>query len=362
MEIKPETKRIKIHMGYTCNSNCQFCYYSSMIHDLPLPTEILRQEIILARKLGYYDIDFTGGEPTVFSDLQKLISFAKEEGFKDIAIITNGIRLADNNYFSTLKNAGLNDVLFSVHGANAQVHDYLTRVPGSFNKITTAMKNAEKLGVKIRTNITINTYNYKTLTEYAQLISQYKVSAANFIFFNPWTTSNVELEKLTAKFSQAVPFLENALDILDSKIPKITIRYVPYCIISEKYKNYICDFKQRAYDPDEWAEPFSAFSELVASKFSKSSNSVTQPKIPNINQLFYKFYIYNYIITLLRNLKTPQEIIKSLKSTQESYQNAASLLFNIKKKECRSCAFFNDCDGIKTKYATIFDTTEFKPI
>ncbi len=356
-----ETKRIKVHIGYTCNSNCQFCYYLSRIHEPLLPTPVLLQEIKLAHRLGWKDIDFTGGEPTIVPELEKLISAAKEEGFRDIAIITNGIRLADKNYFKRLNNAGLNDALFSLHGPNSKIHDFLTRVPGSFEKIVSAIQTAKELRIKIRTNITINTYNYTTLPEYANLVSQLGVNTVNFIFFNPWTTKNVELNKLMPRFTEAVPYLEKAIDILESnRTPKIVIRYIPYCILNEKYRKYICDFNQRVYDPDEWGEPFSSFSEWLASKLSVRGGKVK--KVPSLLFEYYKFFVYTYVITLLKNLKTPNLIVDSLLSRQKAYQNAAAVMFNVKNKKCNSCLYFNDCDGIKHEYATLVGMDEFKPV
>jgi len=359
-----ESKKIKVHTGYTCNSNCQFCYYLARIHESLLPEKLLLEEIKLARRLNWEDIDFTGGEPTIVPYLDRLISTAKAVGFKDIAIITNGIRLVDREYFIKLRNAGLNDVLFSLHGANSQIHDSLTRVPGSFNRITSAIEIAKELGIKIRTNLTINTLNYKTLPDYAELISKLGVHTVNFIFFNPWTTKNVELTKLMPKFSDAILYLERALDILEAnKIPKVNIRYVPYCVLQEKYRKYICDFKDRVYDQDEWAEPFSSFSEWLASKISKKLQNNKKTKIPNIYLAYYKFALYNYGVTLINNLRnSPNMLVPSLLAKQEAYQASAANSFDLKKETCKTCIYFDRCDGIKKEYATLVGTDEFKPI
>jgi MoaA/NifB/PqqE/SkfB family radical SAM enzyme len=359
-----ESRRIKVHTGYTCNANCQFCYYLARIHEPILPEELLLEEIKLARRLNYEDIDFTGGEPTIVPYLDKLISTAKAVGFKDIAIITNGIRLADREYFIKLKEAGLNDVLFSLHGANSQIHDSLTRVPGSFNRITNAIGIARELGIKIRTNLTINNLNYTTLPEYAELVSKLGVYTVNFIFFNPWTTKNVELTKLMPKFSDVMPYLEKALDILEAnKIPKVNIRYVPYCVFQEKYRKYICDFRDRVYDPDEWADPFQSFSEELASKISKELQNNKKTKIPNIYFAYYKFFVNKYIWTLRDNLRnSPNLLLPSLLAKNEAYQASSANYSDIKKSTCKTCIYFDRCDGIKKEYAALVGTDEFKPI
>ena len=63
--------------------------------------DILRFEEILkivkvAQKLGIKKVRYTGGEPLVMKDIDKLIyATSKLQGIEDIAITTNGILLAD---------------------------------------------------------------------------------------------------------------------------------------------------------------------------------------------------------------------------------------------------------------------------
>jgi len=196
------------------------------------------------------------------------------------------------------------------------------------------------------------------------LVSKLGVYTVNFIFFNPWTTKNVELTKLMPKFSDVMPYLEKALDILEAnKIQKVNIRYVPYCVFQEKYRKYICDFRDRVYDHDEWAEPFSSFSEGLASMISKKLQNNKKTKIPNIYFAYYMFFVYKYIWTLLDNLRNSLNLlVPSLLAKNEAYQASAANYFGIKKVTCKTCIYFDRCDGIKKEYAALVGTDEFKPI
>jgi hypothetical protein len=62
--------------------------------------------------MGLRNIRFSGGEPTLWSDLIRLVSFTRERNVKRIAISTNGS--ADFALYRELVNAGVNDVSISL--------------------------------------------------------------------------------------------------------------------------------------------------------------------------------------------------------------------------------------------------------
>jgi uncharacterized radical SAM superfamily Fe-S cluster-containing enzyme len=113
------SRRGDIRLGYRCNARCGFCYYHDML-DNPVekePTSAqLRGRLAALRSEGAMEVEFTGGEPTIRPDLPELVAYAKEQGFTNISVISNGLRIANANYAKRLVDAGMNDVLFSVHG------------------------------------------------------------------------------------------------------------------------------------------------------------------------------------------------------------------------------------------------------
>jgi MoaA/NifB/PqqE/SkfB family radical SAM enzyme len=128
------TLRAKVHTGFGCNANCVFCYYHALLRTQNLPVELLNEEVRLARRLGYKDVDFEGGEPTIVPNIEKPISLAKELGFRRISVITNGLALSNEKFYAKLVDAGLNETLFSLHGYPSDVHDSLVRVPGGLSR------------------------------------------------------------------------------------------------------------------------------------------------------------------------------------------------------------------------------------
>ena len=59
-------------------------------------------------------------------------------------IATNGRMLSYEDFARTILKAGLNSLVFSIHGHTAKLHDSLTRAPGSFKQLNKGVKNVQK--------------------------------------------------------------------------------------------------------------------------------------------------------------------------------------------------------------------------
>lgn len=250
------TSRVDIHVGYSCNERCKFCYYIQTVHDRKkekdLSTEEVKKRIATIRSKGIEVLDFTGGEPTIRPDLIELIRYAKSLGFKSLSMITNGIRLAQPDYTKACVEAGIDDFLLSIHGDEAGVHDQVTEIPGSFDKAVRAAKNLGTYPVKIRVNCVISGYNYERPVETLAFFHSLGIQTANFILFNPIVEADWRSNpELNVAYSDAAPYLKKAIDRHKDKIQKITIRYIPLCLM-QGYEEHVTNMPQLQYDPDEW--------------------------------------------------------------------------------------------------------------
>ncbi|MDD2438776.1 MAG: radical SAM protein [Methanosarcinaceae archaeon] len=123
---KTGTILANIDVTNRCNLNCPVCFAnakaSGYIYEPTL--EQIRNMLLLLRNekpVPCYAVQFSGGEPTVRSDLPKIISMAKELGFLHIQIATNGVKLAKSAaYAKSLRDAGLNTVYLSFDGIGAE--------------------------------------------------------------------------------------------------------------------------------------------------------------------------------------------------------------------------------------------------
>ena len=75
---------------------------------------------------GPFNIQLSGGEPTLRDDLPNIIALGRSLGFGFIQLNTNGLRLADDPlYVRRLKDAGLNCVFLQFDGVSDKVYEQI---------------------------------------------------------------------------------------------------------------------------------------------------------------------------------------------------------------------------------------------
>ena len=254
-------KKTVIFAGYECNNQCVFCINSEKRHLFSRTTKEIKNEIVSAKKRGATYIEFIGGEFTIRSDFLQLIKFAKSVGYKTINMATNGRIFSYKKIVQETINAGLTDIVFSIHGHNAQLHDSLTLAPGSFEQLVNGLENFKKCGFKnIGSNTAIVKQNYKFLSQIGKFISDLGVRNAEFIFVDPnHGGAKVNFKILVPKISKIAPFVIKCLEI-GKKYPHWHIRYVPLCYF-EKYLNQISELDEvKKFKTEHIASDFQNYS------------------------------------------------------------------------------------------------------
>ncbi len=252
----PLTRRIDLNVGYSCNIKCSFCYYLTDVkardRDKDLTTEQCRTLIRRHYAEGLRVLEFTGGEPTIRRDLFDLVRFAKETGFPRVSVITNGLRLSDKEYARGLAAAGVEDFLFSVHGSTAALHDSVTNVPGSFDRLMKAVRNAQSLGAKVRCNSVVTGVNLSDVYGRARLFRDLGIKTVNFILFNPIQQQTEGADESNfLRYSDAAAELKRAMTDFGPDFDKFTVRYLPFCLMPG-LERHVQNVPQVHYDHDEW--------------------------------------------------------------------------------------------------------------
>ena len=167
-----------------CNLRCIHCYQNA---GKPLPNELTREEKFRVIKeldeAGVPAIALSGGEPTIHPDFIPAVEEMNRRGFY-IAIATNGLTLADEEFAAKLKKIGVRYVEISVDAADPAVHDKFRGVPGAWEKAVKGVKNALKYGLNPAIAFTVTKMNideaYKIL-DLAQEIGVRRVVFFNFV-------------------------------------------------------------------------------------------------------------------------------------------------------------------------------------
>lgn len=335
------TSRVKIVTGLKCNIQCVFCYYRDNLNAPNREVGAICKDIDYAFRHGVRQVDFSGGEPTVHNQLPALISYAKSIGMERCCIITNGLRLAEESYLGALKAAGLDEILFSVHGPDAETHDEITQRPGSFDRISRALDNALKLGLEIRVNTVVNRLNYRKIDVLSELLVRFHPVQVNFITINDWCFAKHLADRYMLSYTEMSGHLKAACDLLEPVVPAVNVRYIPFCFM-QGYERFVCDHRQVVYDPYEWVPH-------VRARLEEGTGLLRYLGI-----LCYGLALAGTFKGLFR---------KRLKMVlDDCVVEGLRKWFYRKPSRCRSCAYQGICDGVERTYMEKFGFGELLPL
>ena len=153
--------RMDLALTYRCNNDCAHCY--NLEHPgaavssngrTELSTQSWKHVLDELWDLGIPHIIFTGGEPTLRTDLPELISYAESKG-QITGLNTNARRLADAKYVSTLVQAGLDHVQITLESNQAEIHDHMVGSNGAFQQTVKGIQNVLATRLFVMTNTTM---------------------------------------------------------------------------------------------------------------------------------------------------------------------------------------------------------------
>jgi len=211
--------RFDLALTYRCNLKCVHCYNESR-EKQELATEDWQTVLKLIWDLGVPHVIFTGGEATLRRDLADLIRFAESLGMVT-GLLTNGVRLADDDYLAGLMDAGLDHVQITLESHDEKIHNQMTGVD-SFQSTVQAIRNCLAAGLHTITNTTITRINRAGMARTVQFAHDLGLTAiaANAVIHSG--------KALAGDF--AVPAADLGMTMLDmnQKLDELGMRLVWY--------------------------------------------------------------------------------------------------------------------------------------
>lgn len=182
------TKKIIVNMTYKCNNHCIFCATGDMP---PIDADVKKTKAKLKHAFanGIRQLDFDGGEPTLHPGLFEVIRFARELGFQEINLTTNGRLLAYPGFARKTVNSGINSLLISLHGHSRELHLSSTSEAESFQQTVAGIKNALQYKppyLRVGVNITLTRMNYFQLRDFAEFVFSLGIRILNIQFLTPF--------------------------------------------------------------------------------------------------------------------------------------------------------------------------------
>src|SRR5690606_1736220 len=129
-----------------CNEACVHCY---QVQGQKGELETAHWERVMRElaELGVMFLTFSGGEATLRRDFLHLVAYARRLRFA-VRIFSNGLNL-DAAMAAELGRLSVQEVQISLYSHRAEVHDGVTRVPGSFERVVAAARHLRAAGVQV---------------------------------------------------------------------------------------------------------------------------------------------------------------------------------------------------------------------
>jgi MoaA/NifB/PqqE/SkfB family radical SAM enzyme len=303
--IKPiPTKRFMIDISHECNIKCKFCYHLHTYDkwkESRKSFDLVKALIDQGKARGNNYLDITGGEPTIYPDIEKVIEYALSQGIRT-CIITNGI--VSEKKTQSIIDSGIDDWLISRHGLE-KTHNFLTNTKNGYNKQIRFIEQLVKNHQTFRFNIVISKYNQNELYDIVHELLWMGIRIVNFINFNPhtdWMSKDIEVKEVMANLRIVENNLNLVIKFLEDQRIGVNVRYYPMCRILAKYRRCICNDLHVSFDPYEWDYPKNpkTFEHYYKYSVNELSNKIEEKEKPcwecdlqwicgGINKTFHKY-------------------------------------------------------------------------
>jgi MoaA/NifB/PqqE/SkfB family radical SAM enzyme len=236
--------KVDIKLGYSCNNNCIHCVIQDfrevcLNKGLPedLSTERFKFEMEDSRSRGAQLVVFTGGEPTVRSDLVELLEYAKTLGLQ-VLIQTNGRNFCNLELAQQTARVGnVINYCIALHAPDAQTHDAITRAKGSFAQTVQGITNLINLGQNVSGKIVISKKNYQLIPATTQLMIDLGIRYVSFTFPHGCGNARRYFLEVVPRYEEIITYVKQGLNLCLKKGVGADTETFPYCFM-EGYERF----------------------------------------------------------------------------------------------------------------------------
>jgi radical SAM protein with 4Fe4S-binding SPASM domain len=152
---------VQLDVTYRCNERCVHCYLDHDDHGEMTTAEIMDVLDQLA-EAGVFFVCFSGGEVLMRMDFFPILEHARSLLF-DVKIKTNAFMIREREA-DRIRALGVRSVQVSIYSHRPEVHDAITKLPGSLKRSIAGIRFLQSRGLKV---IIANVLMRSNLNDYA---------------------------------------------------------------------------------------------------------------------------------------------------------------------------------------------------
>jgi len=237
-----------------CNNKCILC---SNPNDYSESKQKFSLEPLLGRIVRFYRgekefldnyrdcFNITGGEPTLsrnlFTIIRTIDNFFPES---KIVLLSNGRMFSYEKYARELLSLRSKlELIVSLHGHRAKVHDRITQAPNSFIQTFKGLKNILRFRGSLHIlelRVIINRINYKFLEEITDLVQNEfpGINRLVYVFLEIEGVASDNIKELKITYVQLRPYIEKVYNKLRN-FQDVRFYHFPFCTLPDKLYPFI---------------------------------------------------------------------------------------------------------------------------
>ena len=170
-QLKPRLGSLQFELTSRCNERCIHCYIPNKKKNAGFDMSFDKFKYILDQyvEMGGLHLTLSGGEALMNKDILRMIHYCRENDMQ-ISLLTNLISLKDEQ-IPILKEINLSLIQTSLYSMNAEIHDQITTVKGSYKKTKEAIEKLHDADIPVQISCPVmkaNKDGYDEVMKYAQ--------------------------------------------------------------------------------------------------------------------------------------------------------------------------------------------------
>lgn len=185
-------RSLHIEIANECNERCVHCYIPHEYKTKSIDSELFYQIVEEGRDMNIINVTLSGGEPLLHKDI---ISFLKRCRELDLSVnVLTNLTLLSDAIIEEMKKNPLLCIQTSIYSMEASIHDYITKVKGSFEKTKSNLLKLKNAGIPLQISCPVIKQNKDTFNSVIAFGEENGISVAvDYVIFASYDHTNCNL-------------------------------------------------------------------------------------------------------------------------------------------------------------------------
>lgn len=200
----PCLETFHVELTSRCNERCVHCYIPHEDKLLDMAPDTMLQALNQCKELNVMTIIFSGGEPMLHPQFCELLCRAKDLDFN--TVVLSNLTMLNDSTIDALQYKHPTRVKVSLYSMQADIHDAITTVPGSWEKSVQNILRLLESSIPVQINCPVIKQNINSFDEVVQWGKQHHCAVAcDYLIMarDNFTTDNLD-NRLSAEDLKSV--------------------------------------------------------------------------------------------------------------------------------------------------------------